>query len=136
MTDFMDIVEEMKRRYDIRVKRWRTTMSGRAWRVYFHDGKTVNWVESPLPETPVSLAIFLHEVGHHVIGFEKYRRSCEEEFYVWMWALNEMRRHKIEPDARVQRRVERSMQYAVGKAVRRGIGELPQSLHCYLPAAA
>jgi hypothetical protein len=136
MADFMDIVEEMKRRYDIRIRRWRSSMSGKAWCVYYDDGRAIRWVEAPRPKTPISLAIFLHEVGHHVIGFQKYRRRCEEEFYVWMWALNEMRRHKIEPDFKVQRRVERSMQYAVGKAVRRGIKEIPQSLLCYLPQAA
>jgi hypothetical protein len=136
MADFMEIVEEMKSRYDIRVRRWRSSMSGKAWRVYYHDGRAVNWVESPKPKTPISLAIFLHEVGHHAIGFQKYRRRCEEEFYVWMWAVNEMRRHGIEPDAKVNRRVERSMQYAVGKAVRRGIKEIPESLICYLPKAA
>jgi hypothetical protein len=136
MADFMDIVEEMKSRYDIRVRRWRSSMSGKAWRVYYHDGRAVNWVESPKPKTPISLAIFLHEVGHHVIGFQKYRRRCEEEFHVWMWAVNEMRRHKIEPDVKVHRRVERSMQYAVGKAVRRGIKEIPETLLCYLPKAA
>ena len=42
----------MKRRYHIRVRRWRKTMSGRAWRVYHHDGKTDNWIEAPIPKTP------------------------------------------------------------------------------------
>jgi hypothetical protein len=136
MADLMEIVEEMKRRYDIRVRRWRSSMSGRAWRVYYHDGRAVNWVEAPRPKTPISLAIFLHEVGHHVIGFQKYRRRCEEEYHVWMWALKAMRRFGVEPDEKVQRRVELSMRYAVGKAMRRGIKQLPESLMCYLPDAA
>ena len=84
--------------------------------------------KSPQPKTAISLAIFLHEVGHHVIGFEKYRRRCEEEFHVWMWALGEMRRFGVEPDSRVQRRVDMSMRYAVGKAVRRGIKTVPDLL--------
>jgi hypothetical protein len=136
MAEFGPIIEEMKHRYDIRVRRWRSNMSGKAWRVYYHDGRAVNWVESPKPKTPISLAIFLHEVGHHVIGFEKYRRRCEEEFHVWMWALNEMRRHGVEPDEKVHRRVDLSMQYAVGKAVRRGIKQIPELLLRYLPNAA
>ena len=111
-------------------------MSGRAWRVYYHDGRIVNLIESPKPKTALSLAIFLHEVGHHVIGFEKYRLRCEEEFHVWMWALNEMRRQGIEPDAKVHRRVEMSMRYAVGKALRRGIKAVPEPLRPYLPHAA
>ena len=52
MADLMDIVEEMKSRYDIRIRRWRSSMSGKAWRVYYHDGRAVNWIESPRPKRP------------------------------------------------------------------------------------
>ncbi len=136
MADFTNIVEKMKRRYDVRIRRWRSSMSGKAWRVYYHDGRIINWIESPRPKTPLSLAIFLHEVGHHVIGFERYRTRCEEEFHVWMWALKEMRRRGIEPNERVNRRVELSMRYAVSKAVRRGMKRIPESLMRFLPHAA
>jgi hypothetical protein len=128
MADFSCIVRDAKKRYDVKVRRWRTSMSGAAWRVYHHDGRAVNWIESPLPKTPISLAIFLHEVGHHAIGFEKYKRRCEEEYHVWLWALAEMRRNKIQPDAKVKRRFELSMRYAVAKAMRRGIKYLPENL--------
>jgi hypothetical protein len=136
MADYSRIVAQMKRRYDLRVRKWRTSMSGCAWRVYHHNGNVVNWIESPYPRTPISLAIFLHEVGHHVIGFEKYKKRCEEEYHVWLWAIREMRSLGIEPDARVQRRFEMSMEYAVGKAVRRGLKLLPDSLNQFLPKAA
>lgn len=136
MPDFAPIVQEMKVRHEIRVKKWRSNMSGKAWRVYHHDGRVVNWVESPQPKTPISLAIFLHEVGHHVVGFETYRKRCEEEYHVWLWAINEMRRHGVEPDLRVLRRFELSMRYAVAKAVRRGIKALPEPLKTFLPKAA
>jgi hypothetical protein len=135
MADMGRIMRAVRTKYDVRVRRWRTGMSGKAWREYHHDGRVVNWIESPLPRTPISLAIFLHEVGHHVIGFEKFRKRCEEEFFVWMWALREMRKFGVEPDARVNRRVELSMRYAVSKAIRRGIKEVPQTLIQYLPAA-
>src|SRR6202451_19418 len=131
MAEFSNIVEEMKTRYEIRVRRWRPSMSGKPWRVYYHDGRAVNWLESPKPKTPISLAIFLHEVGHHAIGFQKYRYRCEEEFHVWMWAVDEMRRRGIEADEKVHRRVEMSMRYAVGKAMRRGIKEIPEALMQY-----
>lgn len=134
--DFSAIVRSMKDRHEIRVKRWRRNMSGCAWRVYHHDGRVVNWIEAPVPKTPISLAIFLHEVGHHVIGFERYKKRCEEEYHVWVWALNEMRALGVQPDARVTRRFELSMQYAVGKAVRRGLKTLPESLTQFLPQAA
>jgi hypothetical protein len=111
-------------------------MSGKAWRVYHHDGKVVNWIESPQPKTPISLSIFLHEVGHHAIGFEKYRKRCEEEYHVWIWAINEMRRQGVEPDAKVLRRFELSMRYAVGKAIRRGIKNIPDPLLRFVSQAA
>ena len=136
MPNYTPIISSLKRRYDIRIHRWRKTMSGCAWRVYHHDGRVTNWIECPHPKTPISLAIFLHEVGHHVIGFETYKRRCEEEYHAWLWAMGEMRRLGIEPDARVQRRFDLSMRYAVGKAMRRGIKMLPTTLERFLPQAA
>jgi len=123
----------VKSRYDVRIRKWRKTMSGCAWRVYYHDGRVINWIESPVPRTPISLAIFLHEVGHHVIGFERYKRRCEEEYHVWVWAINQMRELGVEPDAKVHRRFQLSMQYAVGKALRRGIKDLPEPLKRFCP---
>ena len=133
---FSHIVEMMKERHNLRIRRWRRTMSGCAWRVFYDDGRTVNFVESPYPKTPISLAVFLHEVGHHAIGFNTYRQRCEEEYHAWMWAINQMRKFGIEPDERVWRRFKLSMQYAVGKALRRGIKNLPHDLHEFVPKAA
>ena len=130
---FDAIIEQMKQRFAIRVKRWRRNMSGCAWRVYYEDGRSINWVEAPYPRTPISLAIFLHEVGHHAIGFNTYKKRCEEEYHAWLWAIAEMSRLGVAPDARVRRRFQLSMQYAVGKAMRRGIRELPQPLHQFAP---
>ena len=39
--------------------------------------------------------------GHHVIGFETYKKRCEEEYHAWQWALEQMRRVGVEPDAKV-----------------------------------
>ena len=111
-------------------------MTGCAWRVYYHDGRVINWIEAPRPRTPISLAIFLHEVGHHVIGFERFRKRCEEEYHVWQWALAEMRRVGVAPDAKVTRRYEMSMRYAVDKAVRRGMKSLPSALDAFVPRTA
>ena len=130
------IVRQMIDRHEIRVKKWRRSMSGCAWRVYYLNGRTTNWIEAPQPRTPISLAIFLHEVGHHVIGFRRYRKRCEEEYHVWLWALDEMNKLGIVPDEKVRRRFELSMQYAVEKAMRRGIKDLPAPLMRFLPQAA
>ena len=136
MADYSQLVDDVKKCYDVRVRKWRRSMSGCAWRVYYHDGRVINWIEAPIPRTPISLAIFLHEVGHHVIGFDRYKKRCEEEYHVWVWAIRKMRELGVEPDARVERRVQLSMQYAVDKAVRRGIKQLPEQLEQFLPQAA
>jgi hypothetical protein len=135
VSPYAPVVALMKSRYDIRIKKWRRSMSGCAWRVYHADGRVVNWIEAPVPRTPISLAIFLHEVGHHVIGFDRYKRRCEEEYHVWIWALDQMQQLGIKLDSRVHRRFELSMEYAVGKAVRRGLKILPKPLMQFLPAA-
>jgi hypothetical protein len=136
MPDYSQLTDDVKKCYDVRVRKWRRSMSGCAWRVFYHDGRIINWIEAPVPRTPISLAIFLHEVGHHVIGFDRYKKRCEEEYHVWVWAIRKMRELGVEPDARVERRVQLSMQYAVDKAVRRGIKQLPEQLEQFLPQAA
>ena len=133
---FDSIVDCMKTRYDVRVKRWRKQMSGCAWSIRHANGRCVNWIEAPHPRTPISLAIFLHEVGHHAIGFKKYKMRCEEEYHVWVWAIQQMRKLGIEPDEKVNKRFELSMQYAVGKAMKRGLKKLPEPLSQFVPMAA
>ena len=133
--EYPRIVRAVRERYGVRVRRWRGAMSGCAWRVDREDGRVTRWVESPRPRTPVSLAVFLHEVGHHVIGFERFARGCEEEYHAWEWALSEMRRVGVEPDERTLDRVERSMRYAVYQAERRGSGHVPVELKRYSVAA-
>jgi len=127
------IVKQMTGRHKVRVKRWRRTMSGCAWSVRHANGRKTNWIECPYPKTRISLAVFLHEVGHHAVGFETYKRRCEEEYHVWVWAIETMRKLGIEPDARVHRRFELSMRYAVEKAARRGMKAFPEPLRRYLP---
>lgn len=126
----------MKRAYGLRIRKWRRTMSGVAFRVRYRDGSEVAWIESPYPKTPISLSIFLHEVGHHAVGWGKFSTRCEEEYRVWLWALAKMRELGVEPDERTLRRFDRSVRYAVGKAVRRGVKRLPVDLLPYLPQAA
>lgn len=130
-----ELANELQARYQIRVRRWRRTMSGCAWAVLYAGGTSVNWIESPVPRSPLSLAIFLHEIGHHQIGFYTFRRRCEEEHAAWQWAIREMRRLGIEPDTRVVGRVRRAMEYSVGKAMRRGLSIVPESLQQYARAA-
>ncbi len=81
----------------------------------------------------MSCVVFLHEVGHHAIGFGRYRPRCLEEFKAWEWALDTMRERKLNITAAVMRRHDDAMRYAVAKALRRGLKRLPVELTPYLP---
>ena len=135
MHHFESILRRVKIEHDIRVRRWRRHMSGCAWQVRYADGRVVRWIESPYPRTPISLSLFLHEVGHHVIGFETFANRCEEEHQAWNWAIEQMQLKGVMPDKRVMRRYESSMRYEVEKAIRRGMAEVPEELRRFGRAA-
>ncbi|MHC4992014.1 MAG: hypothetical protein ACYTGC_13660, partial [Planctomycetota bacterium] len=67
-----EVVLEMKRLYGIRVRKWRSSTSGCAWEVRDAAGSVGRLIEAPYPRGPMSCAVFLHEVGHHAIGFGRY----------------------------------------------------------------
>ncbi|HYF14708.1 MAG TPA: hypothetical protein VD971_06515 [Phycisphaerales bacterium] len=121
----------MLARHQVRVRRWRTSMSGVAWYVTYKDGRVQRLIEAPRPKGPMSAAVFLHEVGHHAIGFDVYKPRCLEEYHAWKYALAQMEEWGVEITDRVQTRVRRSLRYAVRKAQRRGIKRLPEELHEY-----
>ena len=81
----------------------------------------------------MSAAIFLHEIGHHVIGFGRYRPRCLEELKAWEWSLAEMERLDLNVTSAVRKRMCDSLEYAVAKALRRGLKRLPESLAPYAP---
>lgn len=125
------LVKEMLQTYGVRVRKWRTSMSGVAWYVEYRDGSVVRLLESPKPKSPMSLAIFLHEIGHHAIGLGIYKPRCLEEYLAWNYAVQKMEERGFEVTDRVKRRMHRSLKYAVGKAVRRGLRVLPPELEPY-----
>ncbi|MBL9118428.1 MAG: hypothetical protein JNL80_00770 [Phycisphaerae bacterium] len=134
-TRYDTLVEEMKAAHGFRVRKWRRTMSGCAWELRFSDGRRQRMLESPYPKSPLSCSIFLHEVGHHAIGLGVVRPRCLEELRAWEWSLAAMEERGLEIDAKVRDRFRRSMEYAVAKAARRGIRELPIELLPFLPTA-
>jgi len=129
---YHEIVKLMKKRHRIRECKWRSSNTGCAWQVNYEDGRVSRLIESPYPRGPVSAAVFLHEVGHHAIGFTRYRPRCLEEYKAWEWSLEAMDEFEIKITSRVRDRVTTSLQYAVSKAVRRGIKRLPTELLPYL----
>ena len=126
------LVVEMKKTYGVRVRKWRSSTSGCAWEVHYRDGTMVRLIESPAPRGPMSCAVFMHEIGHHAIGFGRYRPRCLEEYHAWRWALQEMRDRGFNVTPAVERRVSESLRYAVAKARRRGLRRVPEELAAYL----
>lgn len=126
-----EITRMMLDQYRVRVRRWRTSMSGVAWELRYRDGATTRLIEAPRPKGPMSAAVFLHEIGHHAIGFGVYTPRCLEEFHAWAFALREMERLGVALTPRVHKRVRDSLKYAVAKAKRRGLRKLPEELAPY-----
>ena len=128
------IVEDSLAQHGLRVRRWRNSLSGLATLRIYRDGSQDRTIESPYPTSPLRLAIFLHEVGHHVIGLGVFRPRCLEEFHAWRYAIDRMNEMGLPTEGTVQCRFERSMQYAVAKSVRRGIRALPVEVAAFSPA--
>lgn len=121
----------MLARSGVRVRKWRTAMSGVAWQVTYRDGAVSKLIEAPRPKGPMSAAVFLHEIGHHAIGFSTYSPRCLEEYHAWRYALEQMHAWELNVTQRVHDRVHDSLHYAVQKARRRGLKQLPPELEPY-----
>ena len=115
-------------RYSIRVRKWRTSMSGIAWCLSYRDGTVKRLIEAPRPRGPMSAAVFLHEIGHHAIGFNVYKPRCLEEYHAWRWSLETMEEQGLNITDQVRYRMHLSLWYAVAKARRRGLKVLPAEL--------
>lgn len=122
------VVALMLEKYGVRVRKWRTSSSGIAWTLTYKDGRVVRLLESPKPKGPMSMAIFLHEIGHHAIGLGAYKPRCLEEYHAWMFSLRAMEEHGLNITEGVRTRMNRSLRYAVRKARRRGLRALPPEL--------
>ena len=122
---------DMLERYGVRVRKWRSNSSGVAWQITYADGSVSRLIESPRPTGPVSAAIFLHEIGHHAIGFGVYSPRCLEELEAWCFSLDQMEAWDLAITDRVRKRVHESLVYAVDKARRRGLKRLPAALIPY-----
>lgn len=122
------MTRELVHEYSIRVRKWRTSMSGVAWEVHYRDGTVSRLIEAPRPKGPMSAAVFCHEIGHHAIGFRTYRPRCLEEYHAWAWSLRTMAQYELNITQSVRDRMHDSLHYAVLKAHRRGLKRLPEEL--------
>jgi len=125
------VTKAMLQEYGIRVRKWRSSMSGVAWEVTYRDGTVSRLIEAPKPTGPMSAAVFLHEIGHHAIGFKAFTPRCLEEYKAWEWSLNAMETHGLNVTDRVRIRMRESLEYALAKAKRRGLKQVPPELAAY-----
>ncbi|MFG0307146.1 MAG: hypothetical protein ACF8Q5_13120 [Phycisphaerales bacterium JB040] len=125
------VTRDMLTTHGVRVRKWRSSMSGVAWQVTYRDGTVSRLIEAPRPRGPMSAAIFLHEIGHHAIGFKTYTPRCFEEYKAWEWSLHAMETHGLNITERVHRRMRESLEYALAKARRRGLKRIPVELIDY-----
>ncbi|CAG0950138.1 hypothetical protein PHYC_00155 [Phycisphaerales bacterium] len=128
---YESIARELLATHNIRVRKWRKSSSGVAVVVTYRNGAITRYIESPRPRGPLSMAIFLHEIGHHVFGVGSIEPRCLEEYHAWMFALREMESRRLNVTDSVRRRVHKSLAYAVRKAQRRGLKQLPTELRAY-----
>src|SRR5579884_1804939 len=128
---YSEMVADLKARYKISIRKWRKHMSGVAYELKYRDGRIKRLITAPRPKSPVSASIFLHEVGHHAVGFHRYPQRCLEEYYVWQWALREMTARNIPVDGAVLRHYRRSMHHYVRMAMGRG-EHVPGELHHFI----
>ena len=126
------LVTDMKQLHRVRIVRWRKSTSGCAWEVHYRDGTMTRLIESPYPRGPMSCAVFLHEIGHHAIGFGRYRPRCLEEYHAWRWSFEQMIDLGFNVTETVRRRRDEALHYAIQKARRRGLRRLPIELEPFL----
>jgi len=131
---YEQITKQMLAQYGVRVRKWRSSMSGVAWQVTYQDGTVSRLLESPKPKGPMSAAIFLHEIGHHAIGFGTYKPRCLEEYYAWKFSIDAMHELDLNVTDRVHERMHDSLHYALEKALRRGLKKIPLELEPYMKA--
>lgn len=96
-------------------------MTGIAW-----IGHPERVIEAPHPKSPLSFAVLAHEVGHQAIG--RVRPRWREEQLAWQFALTQMERLGVPITEAVLQRHAGSMRYALAKAIRRGLKEVPTEL--------
>src|SRR5690606_19162334 len=107
---YEQVTRDMLARYGVRVRKWRKAMSGVAWQITYSDGSVARLIEAPRPRGPMSAAVFLHEIGHHAIGFGTYKPRCLEEYYAWAFALEKMRELGLNVTPAVERRMRLSLE--------------------------
>lgn len=116
---------ELIEQHGIRVCHWRSNMSGIAWL-----GHPDRPIEAPHPKSSMSFAVLAHEIGHQALG--RMRPRWREEYLAWQFALDVMQRLGVPVTSQVMERYAGSMRYALAKARRRGLKQIPSELSAFV----
>lgn len=87
------------------------------------------WIVVPRPTTPERFGVFAHEVGHQVLHRFNSAPRWLEEIEAWEYAEQQVARFELPPID--PRRIERCVDYALSKAIRRSSD--PEALLAKVP---
>lgn len=108
--------------YGISIKTVRKSMSGVA---YIED----RVISCPAPKSPLSFAIFAHEVGHIANGSIKPRWL--EELKAWQFSIACFKKFGLSIPREVRQRMKYSLSFALAKALNRDMKRTPPELRAY-----
>lgn len=111
---YSDLINNLMKENNIKLKGYKTNLTG----VAYPDERSII---IPKPTTKLRLSICLHEVGHIVLNHNNKKKRYIEEKEAWDFALNYMKKEKIPITKKVRIRRKESINYAIGKAMRRGL---------------
>lgn len=117
MTKWQQAVDQLIKESGVTVRRWRNSNSGVAY-----TGADDWGIEIPVPKGPVTFCTAAHEIGHQL----KHRKNGHtprwvEEVEAWEYALEMLERFELSGYDRALKAVVREIDYAFGKALRRGV---------------
>lgn len=107
--------------WGVTIRKFRSSSSGVAY-LY------TNEIECPRPRGLMSFAILSHEIGHVVCGHTIHphaQKRWEEEYEAWQFALDRCREAGFPVKQKLRWQIKRDMNYALGKALRRGLVGMP-----------
>lgn len=128
---YADEASILLRENGVWVTKWRTTNSGIAYNLK-RGTSGPRLIEAPSPTNPSRLGIISHEIAHHVLGHtatgaNKPRWLEEQEAWEWAVAVGDQIGVPV-PHILVRL----SLEYALKKAILRGMLTIPDGLRPYL----
>ena len=111
--------------------------SGQAnlWRYIIIQGQktkvTLYSMRVPEPKSAISLATYLHELGHHTLLSRNQKKSCLREFYAEQYSLDNLKRFGVKKNRKMVRHSNWYMSYSLGQALNRKMKDIPTEMMKY-----